>query len=133
MISTLRVVPLLVFPLAAFILWTLALGAGWTSSTFFDAAMFSGVRWAVSMGDVVIFASLLVLFVEIVKSVNTGATEILNHGLSMLVAVMCIILFVTNAGFTNSTFFLLTTMTVIDVIAGFAITIVAARRDFGTR
>ena len=85
------------------------------------------------MGDAMVFASLLVLFVEIVKSVNTGATEILNHGLSMLVAVGCIILFVTSPGFTNSTFFLLTTMTVIDVIAGFAITIVAARRDFGTQ
>jgi hypothetical protein len=80
---------------------------------------------------VFVFVALLVLFVEIVKSVNTGATEILNHGLSMLVAVACIILFVTTSAFTNSTFFLLTSMAFIDVVAGFVITIVAARRDFG--
>lgn len=133
MFSALRVVPLLVFPLAACVLFTLALGVGWAGLTLVAFDMFSGIRWAVSMGDAMVFASLLVLFIEIVKSVNTGATEILNHGLSMLVAVACIILFVTSPGFTNSTFFLLTTMTVIDVIAGFAITIVAARRDFGTQ
>jgi hypothetical protein len=109
----------------------LALGAGWTTSTFFETDMFSGAHWAVSSGDIFVFVSLLVLFVEIVKSVSTGATEIVNHGLSMLVAVACTILFVTGAAFTNSTFFLLTTMAFIDVIAGFVITIVAARRDFG--
>jgi hypothetical protein len=132
MIATLRVVPLLSAPLAAFVLCALALGAGWTSSTIVEADMFSGAHWAISFGDVFVFASLLVLFVEIVKSVNTGATEIVNHGLSMLVAITCTILFVTGAAFTNSTFFLLTTMSFIDVVAGFVITIVAARRDFGT-
>jgi hypothetical protein len=131
MLATLRVVPLLVFPLVVFILCALALGAGWTGSTFLEADMFSGVRWVVSSGDVFVFLTLLVLFVEIVKSVNTGATEILNHGLSMLVAVACTILFVTTSAFTNSTFFLLTSMSFIDVVAGFVITIVAARRDFG--
>jgi hypothetical protein len=40
-------------------------------------------------------------------------------------------LFITTASFTNSAFFMLITMMLIDVIAGFAITIVAARRDFG--
>jgi len=131
MFATLRVVPLLVFPLAVFMLMALGLGAGWTTSTFFETDMFSGAHWAVSFGDIFVFVSLLVLFVEIVKSVSTGATEILNHGLSMMVALVCTILFVTGAAFTNSTFFLLTTMAFIDVIAGFIITIVAARRDFG--
>jgi hypothetical protein len=131
MLATLRVVPLLAFPLAVFVLLALALGASWTSFVFFEADMFSGAHWLVSYGDAFIFATLLVLFVEIVKSVNTGATEILNHGLSMLVAVACTILFVTTSAFTNSTFFLLTSMSFIDVVAGFVITIVAARRDFG--
>jgi hypothetical protein len=34
-------------------------------------------------------------------------------------------------GFSNSVFFLLTLMTILDVVAGFTITIVAAKRDFG--
>lgn len=131
MFAALRVVPLLVFPLVVFMFMALGLGAGWTTLTFFETDMFSGAHWAVSFGDIFVFVSLLVLFVEIVKSVSTGATEILNHGLSMVVALACTILFVTGAAFTNSPFFLLTTMAFIDVIAGFVITIVAARRDFG--
>jgi hypothetical protein len=131
MLATLRVMPLMAFPLMVFILCALGLGAGWTASTFFEADMFSGVHWIISSGDAFVFAALLVLFVEIVKAVNTGATEILNHGLSMLVAVTCIILFVTTSAFTNSTFFIFTSMSFVDVVAGFVITIVAARRDFG--
>ncbi len=131
MLATLRVVPLLMFPLAVFMLMALVLGAGWTTSTLFETDMFSGAHWAISYGDVFVFVSLLVLFIEIVKSVNTNATEILNHGLSMMVALVCTILFVTGAAFTNSTFFLFTTMSFIDVVAGFVITIVSARRDFG--
>jgi len=123
--------PLMVIPMTFFILLALALGAGWTGSTFFEADMFSGQHWTVSSGEVFLFVALLVLFVEIVKAVNTESTEILNHGLSMLVAVACTILFVTTSVFTNSTFFIFTAMSYFDVAAGFVITIVAARRDIG--
>jgi hypothetical protein len=95
--------------------------------------MVSGAHWSISWGEFMVFFSLLILFVEIVKSVNTEAREIINHGLSMVIALVCIILFVTTSAFTNSAFFLLTTMTLIDVIAGFVITIIAARRDIGTQ
>jgi hypothetical protein len=74
----------------------------------------------------------LLLFIEIVKSTRTDSTSIINHGLSMLVAMTCIIQFVINQGFSNSVFFLLTLMTLLDVVAGFTVTIVAAKRDFGS-
>lgn len=131
MLATLRVMPLMVFPLTLFILCAVALGGSWTVSTFFEADMFSGQHWIVSAGDAFLLVSLLVLFVEVVKAVNTEATEILNHGLSMLVAVLCTVLFVTTSIFTNSTFFIFTSMAYFDVAAGFIITIVAARRDIG--
>ena len=131
MLATLRVMPLMVFPLTLFTLFALALGGSWTVSTFFEVDMFSGQHWIVSAGDAFLLVALLVLFVEIVKAVNTEATEILNHGLSMLVAVVCTVLFVTTSIFTNSTFFIFTSMAYFDVAAGFIITIVAARRDIG--
>lgn len=134
LLSTLRITPLLVFPLALFVLGVMsAQGEGWTNAILFTLSMISGAQWGVSYGDLFVFGSLLILFVEVVKSVHTDARAILNHGLSMLVAVVCIVLFVTSPGFTNSAFFLLIAMTLIDVIAGFVITIVAARRDFGTQ
>lgn len=132
--STLRVTPLLVLPLAVFVLGAISSqGDGWTTAVAFALNMISGAHWSVSYGDLFVFGSLLVLFVEIVKSVNTDASDILNHGLSMLVAVVCVVLFATSASFTNSAFFMLIAMTFIDVIAGFVITIVAARRDFGVQ
>ena len=134
MLSTLRIAPLLALPLAVFILAALSAQDGsWTTSVIFTLDMISGAQWPVSYGEVLEFGSLLILFIEIVKAVNTEAREIINHGLSMVVAITCIILFVTNARFTNSAFFMLTTMTLIDVVAGFIITIIAARRDIGTQ
>jgi len=132
-LGILRVTPLMAFPLALFMLFAAAQqSGGWTSGVAFAPAMMSGVQWEVSYGDIFVFGSLIVLFVEILNSVNTDARSILNHGLSTLVALICIVLFVTTPSFTNSTFFLLITMMLIDVVAGFAITIVSARRDFGT-
>jgi hypothetical protein len=132
--AMLRVMPLMALPLAVFALFATAQQTGtWTDGVAFAASMLSGVQWQVSYGDIFVFCSLIVLFVEIMNSVNTDARSILNHGLSTLVTLICVVLFVTTAGFTNSTFFMLITMMLIDVIAGFAITIVSARRDFGTQ
>jgi len=97
----------------------------------FSVNMFSGDSWGVSFADVFMGLSLLLLFVEIVKATRTDAMSIINHGLSMLLCVVCIIEFIALKGFSNSVFFLLTMMTVLDVVAGFTITIVAAKRDFG--
>lgn len=135
--SLLNIVPLLVFPLFlynAVVLTGIASGpvGDWMTQPIFRVGMFSGDSWGVSFGDVFMGLSLVLLFVEIVKATRTDATSIINHGLSMLLCVVCIIQFVTMRGFSNSVFFLLTMMTVLDVVAGFTITIVAAKRDFGS-
>jgi hypothetical protein len=136
-LSALNIIPLLVFPLLAYnfvVLTGIAprIGTGgWLNDPTFTVSMFSGDAWGVSFADVFLGASLLLLFVEIVKATRTDAMSIINHGLSMLLAVVCIIQFITVQGFSNSVFFLLTLMTILDVIAGFTVTIVAAKRDFG--
>jgi hypothetical protein len=135
-ISILNVVPLLVFPLIFYNLVVLtgiapAPVGDWMTQAIFRVGMFSGDSWGVSFADVFTGLSLLLLFVEIVKATRTDAMSIVNHGLSMLLCVVCIIQFVAMSGFSNSVFFLLTLMTVLDVVAGFTITIVAAKRDFG--
>ncbi len=134
--SALNIIPLLVFPLAIYnfvVLTGVASGdvGIWMTQPIFTVGMFSGDAWGVSFSDVFTGLSLLLLFVEIVKATRTDAMSIINHGLSMLLAVVCIIQFITMKGFSNSVFFLLTTMTILDVVAGFTITIVAAKRDFG--
>jgi hypothetical protein len=103
----------------------------WMQDPIFTISMFSGDAWGVSFADVFMGLSLMLLFVEIVKATRTDAMSIINHGLSMLLTVVCIIQFVTIQGFSNSVFFMLTLMSILDVVAGFTVTIVAAKRDFG--
>lgn len=91
--------------------------------------MFSGDEWTFTLGDVLIVLSLVLLFIEVVKATSTGAASIINHGLSMAVFVVALIEFLVVPGFANSVFFFITVMTLLDVLAGFTITTVAARRD----
>ena len=135
-ITVLNIVPLLVFPLVLYNVVVLTGLAGpqpdlWMMQTIFSVNMFSGDAWGVSFADVFMGLSLLLLFVEIVKATRTDAMSIVNHGLSMLLCVVCVIQFIALQGFSNSVFFLLTMMSILDVVAGFTITIVAAKRDFG--
>ena len=93
--------------------------------------MGSGALWILSLGDVLVIVALVVLFVELLKSAAPRGTAIVNHGLSMLLFVICLIEFLLLDAFATSTFFLITLMVLLDVLAGFIVSIVAARRDFG--
>ena len=136
-LSALNIIPLLVFPLVLynFVVLTGIAQRGnvgpWMNDPIFSISMFSGDVWGVSFADIFMGLSLLLLFVEVVKATRTDAMSIINHGLSMLLSVVCVIQFLTVQGFSNSVFFMLTLMTVLDVVAGFTVTIVAAKRDFG--
>ena len=69
------------------------------------------------------------LFIELLKSTTSRRTAIVNHALSMLLFVACLVEFLLAPAFATSTFFLLTVMVLLDVLAGFIVTIVSARRD----
>ena len=96
-----------------------------------EITLFSGEAWKFTIGDLLIVVSLVLLFVEILKSTVTTANSIANHALSMLVVIVALIEFLMFKGFGTSPFFLVVCMCIIDVIAGFSITIVASKRDLG--
>lgn len=94
--------------------------------------MISGASWQISISDCLIILALVLLFVEIVRaSASMKTTTLVNHALSVIVMMLGAILFIIASAFSNSTFFIIVVMTVIDVVAGFTISIVSARRDFG--
>jgi hypothetical protein len=95
----------------------------------FSLPMASGGRWPVSMGDLIIFLSLVILFIELLKSTTSRRIAIINHSLSMILFIICLVEFLLFRAFATSTFFLLTSMVLLDVLAGFIVTIVAGRRD----
>jgi hypothetical protein len=134
-----NIFPLLALPLALYNMVVLTdVGGsaqniqGWLSRVVFSTGAISGDTWDMTTGELVLFFSLLLLFIEIVKSTRTDAVSLINHGLATLVFFIFLLEFVTLKGFTNSIFFLLMTMQLIDVVAGYTVTEVAAKRDFGS-
>ena len=92
--------------------------------------LISGAMWSITVGDLILFFALLLLFLELVNSTRTGATTIVNHALSMLVLLIALVEFIVLPAFGTSTFFALVLLALFDVVAGFTVTITAARRDF---
>ena len=130
-------VPLLALPVLIYNLIALTLANGFKAAdasvrmndTLFTIHMTSRAEWAVSPGDLLLAASLVVLFVELLKSTTSRRIAIINHSLSMVLFIICLVEFLLLPAFATSTFFLVTLMVLLDVLAGFIVTIVAARRD----
>lgn len=89
-----------------------------------------GTEWIMTKGDALIVLSIAVLFMEILKSTSTGTATIMNHAASMILFIVCLMLFLLHPNFATSVFFIITVMALLDVLAGVVVTIVSARRDF---
>ena len=89
----------------------------------------SGDLWHFSYSDIFVAFSLCLLFVEMVKATRSGRGEILNHAFSTLTFVAALVEFLLLKGFGTTAFFLLTAMCLFDVVAGYTISVVSARRD----
>ena len=126
--SWLSSVPLLAFVVIAYVAFV-AGGADFTL-TRFTVPMPSGAVWNISLGDMMLAFSLFVLFFEVLKSTRTGGNSVVDHALSMMVFVACLILFLVWPLAGTSLFFLIMLTTLVDVIAGFSVTIRSARRDY---
>ena len=126
----LRVFPLLIVPVVIYAALALGGGVGMLGHGV-DIPMFSQDRWHFSFGDLLVLVALVLLFVEIVKSTRTTSRQLINHGLSMVVFVIALVCFIALKGFATSTFFLILTMALFDVVAGYTISIVAAEHDLG--
>ena len=55
--------------------------------------------------------------------------RIINHTLSMILFIICLVEFLLFPAFATSTFFLLILMVLLDFLAGFIVTVISARRD----
>lgn len=124
--------------LVAIILYNLIAFTGGTPpvGTVFDSELFSvglisGGVWRLTVGDLMTIITLVLLFVELIKATRTGGTSIVDHALSTILFVLCLVEFLVVREAATSVFFFILVVTLIDVIAGFSITIRAARRDFG--
>lgn len=125
-----RAIPLLVI---AFILYNaiaLSVGtAGLSNALLPTIKMLSGGEWTFTWGDLILLVTLILLFIEILKSTFTSTSSLIDHALSMIVFIAVLVEFLMVKEAATSTFFMILIACLIDVIAGYTIGIRVARRD----
>lgn len=89
----------------------------------------SEAEWAPTWGTVWIILGVIILYIELMKSTRTSDATSIEHAISAVVFVIYLGLWLTQKWANNDVFMILTAMTYVDVVAGFTITITAARRD----
>ena len=126
-IPPLLVLPFLVYNLVVFLFFG-ANPVNWGAGLF-SVPMPSGMPWAITAGDMVLVLGILMLFFEVLKSTNVARSSIVEHMLSMVLFVLFLIEFLLVGAASSSVFFLLMVMSLIDVVAGFTVSITSAQRD----
>jgi hypothetical protein len=127
----LAAVPLLFLP---FVVYNLAMigmfgGIAGLNAEMLSLSMLSGATWTMRFGDLLIVVALLLLFVELLKATRTSTRALMDHLLSMSLFIAFLIEILLLAPAATQLFFILMTISFIDVIAGFAVSMRSAGRD----
>jgi hypothetical protein len=121
--------PLLLIPFAVYnMIAFLTPGVSWTS-TITTVHMMSGQDWVLTWEDALIAFSIFLLWIEIIKSTRMGMRTIMDHLLAMALFIAMLVEFLLVARAGTSTFFLLMTIALVDVLAGFIIGIRSSQRQ----
>lgn len=131
------IIPLMIIPILIYnvIAWS---GAAFSTAeavrermdvVFMNVPMASEAIWVITPGHGLIALSLVMLFFELLKSTGIGRAAVMNHAFSMVLFIICLVEFLMFEAFATSVFFLIMLMALMDVMAGFMVTIASARRD----
>ena len=82
-----------------------------------------------TISDIFILGSLLVLYVEVFKATRVSNGTMIEHALSLVVFIVALIQFLIIPRLGNMTFLIVMLASFMDVILGFTVTISAAKRD----
>ena len=98
-------------------------------TTLLSIPMLSGGILLFNVSELLLVLGIFALYIEVLKSTRTTNASIIDHVFSMLLFIIFLVEFLVVKQAATSTFFLLMLMQMLDVIAGFTISITAARRD----
>ena len=101
-----------------------------SESLIWDGILPSGADFYLTVGNVFVMVGLVALFFEIIKAARLGASTIVDHMLSTATFIVALVEFLLVPFCGTATFFFLTIMALIDVVAGFSVSILSARRDY---
>jgi len=108
-----------------------ASAAGVFDTVLFSMTLISGGTWTFTLGNLVLLLAFIALFVEILKAVRTSSIALVDHALSTVIFIVCLIEFLLVPQAATSLFFFIMITALIDVIGGFSVGLTAARRDVG--
>ena len=114
-------IPLMLIP---FILYNIAMfgafgggGVEGLKTVVTSVNMMSGATWTMSLGDLFIVVSLVILFFEIFKATRRSSVALLDHLFSMALFVVFLVEFLLVQGAATQIFFILMLVSLVDVIA----------------
>lgn len=122
------------FMLLALLAYHAALGAGHdfmpvTTGHGYQVPLLSGATVYAGWNEAILAGGLALLFLELLKSTRSAGHSTLEHILSVLVFIVFLVEFLMFPGAGTAVFGLLALMSLIDLMAGYAISIAVARRD----
>ena len=96
---SLRIIPLIIIPFILYNAIALTAGAGPADDVFrkvlFKVPMMNNPNgWSFSWGDLIILITMIMLFIELLKSAHVNTSGMVDHGLSMVVFIACLIEFI---------------------------------------
>lgn len=102
-----------------------------TATPLFAFGLTSGARLTFTVADILILTGVIVLYFEIFKATRSGTESIVDHLFSMLIFVIFLVEFLIYQPAGTPLFLTITVMSLLDVVAGFTVTISTSRRDVG--
>jgi len=110
--------PLLLIPLAIYniIVWLMP-GVSF-ADPLIKLTLVSGAVWAITLGDILLALSVVLLLLEVVKGARPGAKYLTDHLLSLVVFGAAAAEFVLWPKFGSSIYFLLTLLALVEFLSG---------------
>ena len=121
--------PLLLIPFAIYnMIAFLTPGVKWNTPAT-TVHMMSGQDWVLTWEDMFLALSLFLLWIEIIKSARFGMRSVMGHlpAMALFIAMLAEFILVQRA--VTSTFFLLMAIDLVDVLAGFILSMRSLQRQ----
>jgi len=129
MLKVLTIIPLHLLSAVAYWAVVASNGVEWLYLPVMAMTLPSTADLVLTGADFSIMWAVLFLLIEAIKASQTGWTSIVNHGLSSLLFLVAFALFMTIPMFGTPAWLVITSMMFVDMIAGWSITALSARRD----
>ena len=112
----LLLIPLAIYNMIAFLMRDVAF-----DKPILQVPLMSGDAWPLALGDILLSLGIVLLLFEVIKGARPGSKFLTDHLLSALVFAGAAAEFVLLPRFGTSTFFLLTTLTLVEFFSGIAL------------